>query len=177
MIKTSNFTYQTSTGLAVEISVERIYGSRIDNVYTDDGTYVDIESFDDSYNIYVTFEKYGIKNQSTYIDKRGDYTVVVAEINRRQKTAIVMPDDIAKQVIEATKEVLSEEISSYDFLEIVAAKEAISTNKVLPVAELKAKREQYNNMFNDGGEGFNPYDDWMSAESVDCIKSKFPNKF
>ena len=88
-----------------------------------------------------------------------------------------VPDDIAKRIWEASFERLTDEISPIDRLMIDAAKKAIESNKVLPFSELTKKRREYNNLYNEGVEGYNPYDSYMTAEQVAHVKKSFPNLF
>lgn len=48
----------------------------------------------------------------------------------------------------------------------------IQEGKVLPKKERESKKMRYDTDFNEGGEGYNPYDEYITKEYADYIISK-----
>lgn len=61
--------------------------------------------------------------------------------------------------------------------EIEEVKAAIKAGHVLPLAELTAKRKKYKRDMLEGDYGYNPFDNYISSEKVERMKSKYPDRF
>ena len=93
------------------------------------------------------------------------------------RVCVAVPDEIANQIFEAEREQLTDELSPATMASIKEAKAAISEGRVMPKAELSKKRKEYNNMYNEGAEGYNPFDYYLTTEYVEHLKAEHPNQF
>lgn len=167
-VKTFNYTLRS--GNEVTITVTRIYGN--ETIILDaDGYKIESNKFMDDFNIDVSVPGLNINGRG-YLSTRQQYQVAVIG-----NQLVVIPDNIAAEIISFTKELLTDEISDDNLEEIECAKKAIANNKVLPQAEIMNLRKKYNNDFNERGTGYNPYDYYMSSEAVEEIKRKFKQYF
>ena len=93
------------------------------------------------------------------------------------RVCVTVPDEIAKQIWAAEKERLSDELPPCIASSIQRAKKAIEEGRVLPSSELNKKRKAYNDLQNEGGEGYNPYDDYLTLDYITYLKKEFPDQF
>lgn len=168
MKKISNFEWKSKTGKSVKASVERIYGTEAVE-YNCDGDKTIVNEFVDKFFITVDVDgKSAIINTKPYQYK--GIWVVDFICNK----LVAIPEDVAKAIIAATEDVLTDEISQDEQNAIDNANAAIDEGKVMPAAEIKEKREGYRKMM--GGDCYNPYYDCMSAERVAELRAKHPDK-
>lgn len=181
MKKTTVFTETKMEGkLNVTVTVTRTYGKEMENVNAD-GDIFEVEQFQDTYHIDVKLE--GAINANvnwTHYTIAQDGRRIIdcgrLDINGK-KRPVALTLECMDAVVAACHEQLTEEVSPEVEGEVAEIKTAIELGNVLPAAELKAKRMEYRNGMLEGGEGFNPYDYYVSAERVASVKSKYPKMF
>lgn len=168
------FNYELKSGKKVEVIVTRIYGNEMVKINAD-GHICEFEKFKNEFTIEVSAPELNVKGSgylSTRDQNQNHYQVIVVG-----NQLMVMPDDLAEQVIAATKEILTEELDPVAVKIVERVKKAIESNNVLPQNEINKLKNKYNNDFNEGGEGFNPYDYYMSQEEVSDVKTKYSTYF
>ena len=171
---TTKFT--TQSGKQVIVTVHRKYGAYVEHHHdSEDG--IDYETNEFANDSYISVEVPGVcKFETKYLpDMRHPKINMYYLSNGRY--CIGIPDDIAEQIRKAEEEHLTDEISPRMTAAIQEAKTAINNNWVLPAAELNKKRREYNNAFNEGGEGYNPFDNYLTAEYVASLKKDYPKQF
>lgn len=180
MKKISVFTETKMDGkLTVTVTVTRTYGKETENVNAD-GDVIEIEKFCDDYSIAVKLEGAINADVRGYIriDANGNEIIDLGRLNvNGKKRPVALTLACMDDVVAACREQLTEEVSPEVNEEVAEIKTAIERGNVLPAAELKAKRTEYRNGMLEGGEGFNPYDYYVSAERVASVKSKYPKMF
>lgn len=174
--KDTTIKYTTQSGKNVTIIVHRMYGSYIEHHHdSENGLDYDTTEFADDQYLDVEIE--GVcKFSPKYLPemKHPKYDVYYLSNDRM---VLAVPDDIAKQIFEAESEKLTDELSPATMASIQEAKAAISEGRVMPKDELSKKRKEYNNMYNEGAEGYNPFDYYLTTEYVEHLKAKYPNEF
>lgn len=181
MKKTTVFTETKMEGkLNVTVTVTRTYGKEMENVNAD-GDIFEVEQFQDTYHIDVKLE--GAINANvnwTHYTIAQDGRRIIdcgrLDINGK-KRPIALTLECMDDVVAACHEQLTEEVSPEVEVEVAEIKTAIERGNVLPAAELKAKRIEYRLGTLEGGEGYNPYDHYVTAERVELVKSTYPNLF
>lgn len=173
MKKTTEINHSTSVGKAVKIIIERIQGSEPYRIW-DDGYEVIVNRYENTY--YMTVEYEG----KTYNHRRITYSSKAPGgryINLYGNVSLCLPEEKWAEIDNAISEKISEEMSPSDKNEIKAVQTALERGWVMPKNELFKRRKEYNDFMNEGGEGFNPYDSYLSSEYVDRIKKAFPDHF
>lgn len=174
--KETTIRFTAKTGKEVIVTVHRKYGAYVEHHHDmEDGIDYDTNEF--ANDSYITVEVPGVvKFETKYLpDMRHPKIKMFYLSNGR--FCIGVPDDVAEQIRKAEEEHLTEEISPRIAAAIEEAKEAIVNGWVLPAAELNKKRTQYNDAFNEGGEGYNPFDNYLTDEYVASLKKDYPNQF
>lgn len=180
MKKTSVFNESKMDGkLNVSVTVFRTYGKEQENANAD-GDVIEIERFRDDYRISVKLE--GAINADVYsgsirIDANGNKVIDLGRLTvNGKKRNVALTLECMDAVCEACRE-RNEEVSPEDAAEIEKIKIAIANGNIMPAAELNAKRTEYRLGMLEGGEGYNPYDHYVTAERVELVKSTYPNLF
>lgn len=175
MKKTSNFDYQFSNGWIVQIKVERTYGFF---QTTFDG--LPSTEFVNYHTLYITLPELGYNQcqpSQYYLDENGVYNICVDNPKTKKRHRLQLSKELSALIHAASIERLTDEIPPEDMKDIRKVKNALSSNRVIPNDELKCKRKQHDDQYNEGGEGYNPFDSYVSAEFMDYMKKKYPEQF
>jgi hypothetical protein len=174
--KDTRIEYLTQSGKNVIIIVHREYGSYVEQHHdSENGIDYDTNEFADKSEISV--EVVGVcKFNTCYLPKVKHPKIDMYYLSGGRFT-VAVPDDVAKQIWNAEKERLNDEFSPSVKTLINEAKKAIKKGMVLPASELNKRRKSYNDLQNEGGDGYNPYDYYMTAEHIEHIKNEYPEHF
>lgn len=174
--KDTTIKFTSKSGKEVIVTVHREYGAYIEHHHdSEDGIDYDTNEF--ANDSYISVEVPGVcKFDTKYLPDMKHPKINMYYLSNG-RYCIGVPDDIAEQIRKAEEEHLTDEISPRMAAAIQEAKTAISNGWVLPVAELNKKRGEYNNAFNEGGEGYNPFDEYLTAEYVAKLKKDYPDQF
>ena len=174
--KDTTIKFNSKSGKEVIVTVHRKYGSYVEHHHdSENGIDYDTNEFANDQSI--TVEVTGVcKFETKYLPEMKHPKINMYYLSNG-RVCVAVPDDIAKQIFEAEREQLTEELSPATIVSIQEAKAAISKGHVLPKAELSKKRKEYNNLYNDGAEGYNPFDYYLTAEFVENLKAQYPDKF
>lgn len=168
--------FMSKSGKEVIVTVHREYGAYIEH-HHDSENGIDYDTNEFANDSYISVEVPDVcKFNTKYLPDMKHPKINMYYLSSGCY-CVGIPDDIAEQIHKAEKERLTDEISPSMAAAIRKAKAAICNGKVLPATELNRKRRQYNNAFNDGGEGYNPFDDYLTAEYVAILKKDYPNQF
>lgn len=172
MKKNTVIKHTTSTGIPVEIMIERIYGDEPVRYFCD-GTPIMTTHFEDQYSIEILYEGKSYRSHIDYNDKAPGGRGLSLEPGK----LLCLPPEKWEEVDKAISERLGGVLTPFECETIAEVKAAIKSGHIMPRDELIKKRKHYDDVFNEGGYGFNPYEDYVSAEHVERIKSKFPDQF
>ena len=170
MKKTTEINFTTKSGHSVKAVIDRIQGMEKTKVWVDQ--YIETEVYKDDYTIKVAMD--GDNLHECELTKMQGYDVL-RYVEGRKAMNIAMPADIYEQVKAAITEEFAENPEAEE--EIAEVKAAIEAGHVLPLAELRAKRQEYKRTMLEGGEGYNPYDSYITAETVARVKAEHPDRF
>lgn len=178
--KDTTIKWRTQSGKDVIVKVHRQYGSYIEH-HHDSENGIDYTTNEFANNSTIDVEVVGVcKFRTKYLPSTKHPKInmyYLAGEYSGKNHVVAVPDDVAEQIRTAESELLTDELSPSVRADINAAKKAIIDNKVLPAAELNRKRRDYNNLYNEGGDGFNPYDYYLTAEHVSNLKQQYPDQF
>lgn len=171
---TINFT--SKSGKEVIVTVHRKYGAYVEHHHdSENGIDYDTNEFANDHDI--TVEVPGIcKFETKYLPEMKHPKINMYYLSNG-RVCVAVPDEIANQIFEAEREQLTDELSPATIASIQEAKAAISEGRVMPKAELSKKRKEYNNLYNEGAEGYNPFDSYLTTEYVEQLKAEYPNQF
>lgn len=191
MVKAKRTTHKftTSGGSEVECTVTSTYGTKHieaheETVWLDQPVIIDRPAKDelvDEYTISVSVngKSYGEFRYGTGLSSRGMEGKFngLECINGRQRIIIPLSAEDDEIIIGLIGERLTDDLSQLDEDNIETVKSALAHNAILPLEELKARRKEYREGMLEGGEGFNPYDSYISREFADRIIKQFPKYF
>ncbi len=164
-----------ANGKEVSVTIIRRHGRR-GVTYNLDGDKCEATEMVDDYTFEVIAAGKRLENP-VVIDYEGGKAiygcVYIKERKTRINVTVRMTDEVAAQIEAAKAERLTDDMSDDERKQIQAAKAAEAEGRVLPLSELKRKRRAYNAAFNDGGEGYNPYANYISEEWLDELKKKY----
>lgn len=174
--KDTTIKFTSKSGKEVIVTVHRKYGAYVEHHHdSENGIDYDTNEFANDQDI--TVEVPGVcKFETKYLPEMKHPKINMYYLSNGRVT-VAVPDEIAKQIFEAEKEQLTEELSPATIASIQDAKAAISEGRVMPKAELSMKRKEYNNMYNEGEEGYNPFDNYLTTEYIEQLKAEYPEKF
>ena len=174
--KDTTIKFTTQSGKEVIITVHRKYGAYVEHHHdSEDGIDYDTNEFAATQEILVDIP--GVcKFTNIYLPKMKHPKFGVYYLSDG-RNCVAIPDDIAKQIWAAEEERLTDELSPATMASIQEAKAAISEGRVMAKAELSKKRKEYNNMYNEGAEGYNPFDYYLTTEYVEHLKAEYPEQF
>lgn len=174
--KDTTIKYTTQSGKEVIVTVHRKYGAYVEH-HHDSENGIDYDTNEFANDSTISVEVPGVcKFETKYLPDMKHPKINMYYLSSG-KYCVGVPDEIAKQIREAEKEQLTDELSPSVKASIKEAKAAISDGRVLPAAELNRKRRAHNNLYNEGGEGYNPFDYYLTAEYVERLKAEYPNQF
>ena len=140
MKKISELNYKLESGKQVNITIVRVYGN--EQVAKDcDGYKYTETKFKDGTTISIDIPELNIHDSNVRLERKGDMYVVRVLVNARQRAAIVVPTEVAEQMQALTSEKLTDETEPKNV-------EFVTDEK---------KASEYDKLYNEGGEGFNPY--------------------
>ena len=168
--------FTTKSGRDVIITVHRKHGAYVEHIHdTENGIDYDVNRF--ANDSYLTVEVPGVcKFNPKYLPEVRHPKINMYYLSDG-RTCVGVPDDVAKQIWAAERERLTDKLSKREIANIDNAKAAIAESRVLPAEELNKKRREYNNLYNEGGEGYNPFDMYLTAEYIEYLKSVYPDRF
>ena len=171
---TINFT--SKSGKEVIVTVHRKYGAYVEHHHdSENGIDYDTNEFANDHDI--TVEVPGVcKFETKYLPEMKHPKINMYYLSDG-RVCVAVPDEIANQIFEAEREQLTDELSPATMASIQEAKAAISEGRVMAKAELSKKRKEYNNMYNEGTEGYNPFDYYLTTEYVEHLKAEYPAQF
>lgn len=140
MKKISELNYNLESGKQVNITIVRVFGNEQVDKECDGYKYTETEFKDDT-TISIDIPELNIHDNNVRLERKDDMYVVRVLVNARQRAAIVVPDEVAEQMQALTIEKLTNEAEPKIVELVVDEKEAA----------------EYDKLYNEGGEGFNPY--------------------
>ena len=140
MKKISELNYNLESGKQVNITIARIFGNEQVDKECDGYKYTETE-FKDETTISIDIPELNIHDNNVRLDRKDDMYVVRVLVNARQRAAIVVPDEVAEQMQALTSEKLTNEAEP----------------KIVELVVDEKKAAEYDKLYNEGGEGFNPY--------------------
>lgn len=174
--KDTTIKFVSKTGKDVIVTVHRKYGAYVEHHHdSENGIDYDTNEFANDQSI--TVEVPGVcKFETKYLPDMKHPKVNMYYLSDG-RVCVTVPDEIAQQIFEAEEERLTDELSPSTIANIKEAKAAINDGRVLPKDELSKKRREYNNLYNEGAEGYNPFDCYLTTEYVEYLKAEYPNQF
>lgn len=174
--KDTRIEYCTQSGKRVAVNVRRVYGSYTERHHdSENGVDYDTERFADESEITVDVE--GVcKFRTKYLPEAKHPKINMHYLSDGRVT-VAVPDDAAEKIWSAERERLNDELSPSARESVEKVKKAVMDGRVAPEQELVKKRRAYNKTQNEGGEGYNPYDDYLTEEYVAYVKSEYPDQF
>jgi len=174
--KDTTIKYTSKSGKDVIVTVHRKYGAYIEHHHdSENGIDYDTNEFANDQSI--TVEVPGVcRFETKYLPDMKHPKINMYYLNNGS-VCVAVPDEIAEQIFEAERERLTEELSPSVVASIQEAKTAIRNGRVMPKAELSNKRKEYNDICNEGAEGYNPFDGYLTTEYVERLKAEYPEKF
>ena len=174
--KDTTIKFTSKSGKEVIVTVHRKYGAYVEHHHdSENGIDYDTNEFANDQSI--TVEVPGVcKFETKYLPDMKHPKINMYYLSDG-RVCVAVPDEIAKQIFEAEKERLTDELAPSTIAYIQEAKAAIKDGRVMPKAELSKKRREYNNMYNEGAAGYNPFDNYLTTEYVEDLKSEYPDKF
>lgn len=171
MKKTTTLEFTGKTGRTLTFTIVRNHGKRI-STYTDDGVEYEMEVFDNNFDLYLESKDCGIeKTREVHI--KDDESIIVCDFKTQKRITIPLPKEFVAKIKAATSEILTDEIPSDIEKEIKVMKEAISKGFVLPSADIKEKKQEYADRYLDGGDGYNPFDYYISIEQIEAYENLY----
>ena len=140
MKKISTLNYKLESGKQVNITITRVYGNEQVAKECDGYKYTETEFKNDT-TVSIVIPELNIKDNDVRLERKDDMYVVRVSVNARQRAAIVVPNDIAEQM----QTLMAEKLTGETELKEV---EFVTDEK---------KAAEYDRLYNEGGEGFNPY--------------------
>ena len=140
MKKISELNYNLESGKQVNITIARIFGNEQVDKECDGYKYTETEFKDDT-TISIDIPELNIHDNNVRLERKDDMYVVRVLVNARQRAAIVVPDEVAEQMQALTIEKLTNEAEP----------------KIVELVVDEKKAAEYDKLYNEGGEGFNPY--------------------
>ena len=140
MKKISELNYNLESGKQVNITIARIFGNEQVDKECDGYKYTETEFKDDT-TISIDIPELNIHDNNVRLERKDDMYVVRVLVNARQRAAIVVPDEVAEQMQSLTIEKLTNEADP----------------KIVELVVDEKKAAEYDKLYNEGGEGFNPY--------------------
>lgn len=140
MKKISELNYNLESGKQVNITIARIFGNEQVDKECDGYKYTETEFKDDT-TISIDIPELNIHDNNVRLERKDDMYVVRVLVNARQRAAIVVPDEVAEQMQALTIEKLTNEADP----------------KIVELVVDEKKAAEYDKLYNEGGEGFNPY--------------------
>ena len=140
MKKISELNYNLESGKQVNITIARIFGNEQVDKECDGYKYTETE-FKDETTISIDIPELNIHDNNVRLERKDDMYVVRVLVNVRQRAAIVVPDEVAEQMQSLTIEKLTNEAEP----------------KIVELVVDEKKAAEYDKLYNEGGEGFNPY--------------------
>ena len=140
MKKISELNYNLESGKQVNITIARIFGNEQVDKECDGYKYTETE-FKDETTISIDIPELNIHDNNVRLERKDDMYVVRVLVNARQRAAIVVPDEVAEQMQALTIEKLTNEAEP----------------KIVELVVDEKKAAEYDKLYNEGGEGFNPY--------------------
>lgn len=170
MRKTTEINFKTKSGRDVRVVIDRVQGMEKEKVWVDQ--YLETNIYKDDYTIKVAMDNDNF--HECELSKMQGYDVL-RYVEGRKAYNIALSDGIYNKIKAAITEnfMVSPEVEK----EIEEVKTAIKAGHVLPLAELTAKRKKYKRDMLEGGYGYNPFDNYISSEKVERMKSKYPDRF
>lgn len=174
--KDTTIKFTSKSGKEVIVTVHRKYGAYVEHHHdSENGIDYDTNEFANDQDI--TVEVPGVcKFETKYLPEMKHPKINMYYLSNG-RYCVAVPDEIANQIFEAERERLTDELSPATMSSIKEAKAAIREGRVMAKAELSKKRKEYNNMYNDGAEGYNPFDYYLTAEYVEHLKAEYPAQF
>lgn len=187
--KTTTHKFTTRGGSEIVCTITRTYGAkhieaREETVWLDQPVIVNRPAKDeliDEYTIHVSVNgkdlgefRYGRDLSHPEIEGRFNG---LERIEGRRRTVLALEAEDDEIIHGLITERLTEDLSDYDKASIEEVKRALANGAVLPLAELNARRKEYRAGVLEGGEGYNPYDDYITQERVDNVTKQFPKYF
>ena len=173
MTKTTTINHTFSNGKDIKLTIERIHGWE-PVVYNLDGDKFDGKEFQDRYTMSAEYDGKTYTGLRPVENPKAPFG---RTIKLTRQIGVCFPLEKWSEIDAAIAEKLTEELSPKDASAIKEVKEAIASNKVLPREVLEKKRHDYDRTFNEGGEGYNPYNSYVAAEWAEHIKAQFPEHF
>lgn len=174
MKKITEINYRTNSGADITVKVTRNYGREIQEVWVDQ--YVKSEVFVDSCILEVSVN--GGEYKECQLTTCQGYNVVRYTDNKAKKAYnVIVREDKLNEIKSLMAERLTEEVSNEEKEEIELVKNAVEKGNILPKSVLAAKRAEYKAGMLEGGDGYNPYDHYISAEYLQITKNKYPDLF
>jgi hypothetical protein len=174
--KDTTIKFTTKSGKEVIVTIHRKYGAYVEHHHdSENGIDYDTNEFANYREISV--EVPGVcKFKTQYLPDMKHPKINMYYLSDG-RYCVGVPDEIAEQIREAESERLTDELSPKEVASIREAKKAIENGHVLPASELNRKRMAHNNLYNEGGEGYNPFDYYLTAEYVEHLKAEYPDQF
>lgn len=140
MKKISELNYNLESGKQVNITIVRVFGNEQVAKECDGYKYTDTEFKDDT-TISIDIPELNIHDRNVRLERKDNMYVVRVLVNARQRAAIVVPNEVAEQMQVLTSEKLTDETEP----------------KGVEFVTDEKKAAEYDKLYNEGGEGFNPY--------------------
>ena len=140
MKKISELNYNLESGKQVNITIVRVFGNEQVAKECDCYKYTETEFKDDT-TISIDIPELNIHDRNVRLERKDNMYVVRVLVNARQRAAIVVPNEVAEQMQVLTSEKLTDETKP----------------KGVEFVTDEKKAAEYDKLYNDGGEGFNPY--------------------
>ena len=140
MKKISELNYNLESGKQVNITISRIFGNEQVDKECDGYKYTETEFKDDT-TISIDIPELNIHDNNVRLERKDNMYVVRVLVNARQRAAIVVPNEVAEQMQALTIEKLTNEAEP----------------KIVELVVDEKKAAEYDKLYNEGGEGFNPY--------------------
>ena len=140
MKKISELNYNLESGKQVNITIVRVFGNEQVAKECDGYKYTETEFKDDT-TISIDIPELNIHDRNVRLERKDNMYVVRVLVNARQRAAIVVPNEVAEQMQVLTSEKLTDETEPEGV-------EFVTDEK---------KAAEYDKLYNEGGEGFNPY--------------------
>lgn len=176
MRKSSEIRFKTQRGSEVVIEVVRNQG--IETVDTNlDGDILSEDKYIENSYVFVTIESLNVNrfmvDAPYFYEKHNCYV-----INLGKGRLVAIPEEVYNEIIRLSEEKIdvAESVEKEEVSEIEVKKEyvkkMIEEGKVLPKKDLESKKIKYDIDFNEGGEGYNPYNEYITKEYAGYILSK-----
>lgn len=176
MRKSSEIRFKTQRGSEVVIEVVRNQGRETFNNNLDGDIFEEERYIDNAY-VFITIDSFGYERFMVQAPRFSEkFNCYVIDLGKGKLVAI--PEEVYNEIIRLSEENIdvAESVKKEEASEIEVKKEyvkkMIEEGKVLPKKDLESKKIKYDIDFNEGGEGYNPYDEYITKEYADYILSK-----